>query len=139
MQCSASTSPSSQTQEVHHHIHHHPQPAYSTSQDSYPSASSEHALSSYGVQSTQYQPTPQYLPTPHSHVGNNRAVRGACNCVPRDQCHTENVLPAKNQDYSSLINPRNKDWNQKQEKNRTEESQAVLDNLLKTEVFGRAR
>jgi len=137
---------------VHQHYH-HSEPVYQD--DPYTSSSSEHASSSYNFQDSGY---PGSLDSPYeafspgnedntyqtSFSENIRPGRGAgqCYCVTQSQCPPGRVVGYTTKDYSALINPRNKGIHQgiaAAETDKQENSEDILDSLLKTDVFGRAR
>ena len=90
----------------------------------------------------------------HTSIENIRPPREnvltECYCVPKDQCPSHKIVSNPGKDYSSLINPRNKNSNaeiisvgrtlQGEEENvENEKSGEILESLLKTDVFGKAR
>ena len=70
-----------------------------------------------------------------------------CYCVPQDQCPSHKTVSNPGKDYSSLINPRNKNSNAGiisvgrtlEENVENENSGEILESILKTDVFGKAR
>ena len=150
---------------VHHHVH-HPQPVYQPQDDSYSSASSEYASPSYAFSSSGQQGAyeafnkvgdPAGFQTSFSGHGSPENFRppradgqAECYCVAQGQCPSHRIVGHTEKDYSSLINPRNKDLNagitsagrnieSATEDKEDVESEEILDSILKTDVFGRAR
>ena len=74
-------------------------------------------------------------------------VQTECYCVPQDQCPSHEIVSNPGKDYSSLINPRNKNSNTGiisvgrtlEENVENENSGEILESILKTDVFGKAR
>ena len=70
--------------------------------------------------------------------------------MPQGQCPANKIVRNTFKDYSNLINPRNKNSNagitsvgrtlvETEENTKPEKSDEILDTILKTDVFGRAR
>ena len=74
-------------------------------------------------------------------------VQTECYCVPQDQCPSDKTVSNPGKEYSSLINPRNKNSNAGiisvgrtlEDNVENEKSGEILESLLKTDFFGRAR
>jgi len=140
-----------------------PQPVYVPMDDLATSASSEYAAPRSGyhqLESSSYggavggPDTFQTSFTDTASLENIRPARDSrledCYCVPLSQCPANKIVGGTVKDYSSLINPRNTNLNADftsaartllgSEENTSEEhSEEILDSILKTEVFGRAR
>ena len=145
-----------------------PQPVFVPEKDLTASPSSEYAFSSYSAPNSGYQQLdsssydgavggPDTFQTSYTDAVSLENIRPArdsrledCYCVPVSQCPTKKIVGGTVKDYSSLINPRNKNLNdnvisarrtllESEENTNEEHSEEILDSILKTKVFGRAR